>query len=73
MIYFAYIHNNTDSRDDDVIKMDMKSFEGAEAYANSYVMGRGNCTLGKVYTRKEFKKSHPDWHSLMWGVKPSNS
>lgn len=67
-IYFAWINNHTDSRDDDVLKISAANKKTAERYAEVYASTRGNCSVGDIYTRKEFKKDHPEWHSLLWGV-----
>lgn len=69
-LFFVMLFNNTDERDDDMLKIAAKTKPKALAAAKEYVEGRSNFSLGQVYTRKQLQKCQPDWHSLLWGVEP---
>lgn len=72
MIYFAWINNWTDRRDDDVLKIEVNSQEEAVKYAQGWCKNRGGCSVGYVVDRRTFKKREPGWHTLMWGSEPDN-
>jgi len=72
MIYFAWINNHTDRRDDDVLKVKAQSRKEAKRYADDYCLSRGGVSVMRVFTRKEFKRFDPGWHRLLWGVAPDN-
>ena len=65
MIYFAWLKNNTDSRDDEPLKISAKTKQEAYKIAANHLENR--FTIGFVYTRQEFKKFDPWWHSVEWG------
>lgn len=69
MIFFAWIYNHTDRRDDDVLKIEASDRQIAINHALRWASSRGGCSLGMVYSRKEFKEEHPEWHTLLWGDK----
>ena len=67
MIYYAWLRNNTDIRDDEPLKIEAKSKEEAEEIAGNHLGNR--FTIRAIYTRKEFKKTEPWWHAMLWKVK----
>ena len=71
MIYFVWLSNNTDNRDDEPIKVKAKSKKEAGEIAEDYLDNR--FTIRRVYTRKEFKKEEPWWHATMWKWKAKNA
>ncbi len=67
-LFFVCVHNNTDCRDDDVIKVRARTKGNAlRLVAESLRPGK---TLGRVYTHKGLKRFDPEWHALLWGVEP---
>lgn len=69
-IYFAWLHNKTDQRDDEVFKIRAQSKGQAKRIAHQ--MCRSNFNVGRIFKRQEFKEWHPWWHSLLWGQKAHN-
>jgi hypothetical protein len=69
-IYFVWLHNKTDCRDDDVLKIGVRSKGQATRIAHQ--MAQSNFSVGRTFTRQEFKKYDPEWHSLQWGHKADN-
>lgn len=67
-LFFVYVHNNTDVRDDSVIKVRART----RTRAKSLVVQseRGNVSVGSVMTLKGLKRFDPEWHALLWGVEP---
>lgn len=69
-IYFVWLHNKTDQRDDDVLKI--KAQSKGQATRIAHQMCRSNFYVGRTFTRQEFKAYDPWWHSLRWGHKADN-
>lgn len=69
-IYFVWLHNRTDKRDDDVLKIKAQSENQATQIARQ--MCRSNFYVGRAFTRQEFKEYDPLWHNLRWGHKADN-
>jgi hypothetical protein len=68
--YVVWLRNNTDSRDDEPIKIKAKDKDEATEIAGHHLNNR--FTISRVYTLKEFKRWDPGWHSLIWGNKVIN-
>jgi len=68
--YIVWLHNNTDSRDDEPIKVKAASPGDAKIYAGYYL--RGRFSLGRIYTLKEFRKRDAWWAAHFWGQKAIN-
>ena len=68
--YFAWLRNTTNFKDDEPVKIKAKSMVEARNIAVKYLEGR--FLIRDIYTRKQFKKFHPWWHSIMWGQKARN-
>jgi len=68
--YFAWLRNTTDIRDDEPVKIKASSMVAARNIAGQHL--RGRFLIRDVYTRKQFKKLYPWWHSIMWGQKARN-
>lgn len=64
-IYFAWLRNNTDIRDDEPLKIEANSLDEAHKIAYRHLDNR--FTIKAVYSRKEFKKVEPWWHAMLWG------
>jgi len=69
-IFFAWLCNKVDNRDDEVVKLRASSKRQAKKIAENYVGYR--FTLGNVFTQKQFKRYEPDWHALLWGQAAEN-
>jgi len=69
-IFFVWLSNTTDSRDDEPIKIKARTKKEAEEVAEDYLGGR--FLISDTYTRKEFKKAEPWWHAAMWKWKAKN-
>ena len=68
--YIIWLRNNTDSRDDEPIKVKASSVEEAKNIAAPQL--RNRFSFGGVYTLAEFKRRDPWWHSHFWGRKAVN-
>lgn len=69
-IYFVWLHNKADHRDDSVLKIKAQSKRQATRIAQE--MCQPNFYVGRTFTRKEFKEYDPWWHSLLWGQEAAN-
>jgi len=67
-LFFVYLHNNTDVRDDEVVKVRARTKPRALALVKERV--RSNFTVGKVMTNTGLKRFDAEWHALLWGGKP---
>lgn len=66
-LFFAMLFDKADQQDD-MLKIKAKTKPQAVAVAKSYIRDRGNrFDLGPVFTRKQLKKTQPEWHALLWG------
>jgi len=67
-LFFVMLFNKADDRDDNMLKIRTTTKPEAERIAAAYVKASGNrFTLGKVITRRNLKKTQPEWHALLWG------
>jgi hypothetical protein len=64
-IFFVFLENNTDRRDDECLKVRAKTKPEAKKIAEAHC--RSNFTVGKVLTSKGLKRYDPEWHALLWG------
>ena len=67
-LFFVYLHNNTDERDDEVVKVRARTKNRALAVVEPQT--RENFTVGSVMTGKGLKRFDAEWHALLWGQKP---
>lgn len=67
-LFFVYVHNNTDVRDDNIIKVLARTKGRAKSLVSE--RERGNVCVGSVMTRKGLKRYDAEWHALLWGVEP---
>jgi len=65
-LFFAYLSNHTDCRDDEVIKIKARDKKQAREIAEGVC--RINFTIIDIYTRQQLKRNYPEWHSLLWGT-----
>jgi len=70
MIYFAWLSNKTDSRDDMWLKIKANSKKQAKRIAEENC--RSNFRVSNIYTRKQMKKKDPWVHANEWGQKAVN-
>ncbi len=68
-IFYVYMTNNTDNRDDRVFKCVARSPEVAKRMAKRSD-SRGRFSIGTVYLAKKFRQAHPDWYSLLSSTEP---
>lgn len=66
MIYFAWLSNQTNRKDDDWMKIRAASYEEARSLAIERMDSR-RFSFRYAVTRKEFKKIEPWIHSIEWG------
>lgn len=67
-IFYVYLHNKVDSRDDDVYKCRASSPQVAKRMARNSKGDRFN--IGRTFRPKEFRKRHRDWYDLISGWEP---
>jgi len=70
-IFYVYLHNKTDCRDDEVRKVKAATPKEAKEIASSRDSWRWN--VGRAYRAKDFRKAHPDWYSLLSSVKAESA
>lgn len=63
-IFYVYMHNKADSRDDEVYKFVAKSSVKAKDMARRKD-GRGRFNVGSAFRAKDFRIRHPDWYRLL--------
>lgn len=63
-IFYVYMHNKTDEKDDTVLKVVAPSSVAAKKMAGR--RDRGRFTIGSAYRPKDFKIKHPDWYELLY-------
>jgi hypothetical protein len=66
-IFYVYMNNNRDNRDDEVYKCVAKSPEAAKRMAQRSD-GRDRFSVGSALKAKEFRKRYPDWYPLLSGI-----
>jgi hypothetical protein len=68
-LFFVYLSNRVDERDDEVVKVQAST----KTRALKLVSDKYGCRfgIGKVMTRQGLKRFYPDWHELLWGKPPS--
>lgn len=66
-IFFVWLSNTTDHRDDEPLKVLASSKDEAKEIASNHLSCR--FLIRDVYTRQEFKRLDPGWHALMWSSK----
>jgi len=65
-IFYVYMRNNTDRRDDEVYKFIAKSPAAAKKMAQRKD-SRGRFSVGSALRARDFRKQYPDWYSLISG------
>lgn len=70
MVFYAYLENNTDRQDDDILKIKAKDAKAARYVARSYVEGAGRFSLRGVYSVADFRKRYPGWYPLVRTADP---
>lgn len=68
-IFYVYMHNKADIRDDEVYKCVAKSPEAAKRMAARNDT-RGRFSVGRAFKAKDFRKVHPDWYGLLSSQAP---
>jgi hypothetical protein len=71
-LYIVWLHNKTDHRDDEWIKVRAASRLRARKLGERYWEARRlfNFEVGRAFTMPELKQIHPSVHMLEWGTKP---
>lgn len=76
-LFFVYLHNARDNRDDRVVKVRARTKGGAkrlvadgEGLGLSHFGIPDRYGIGQVFTLKGLKRYHADWHALLWGTEP---
>lgn len=67
-LFFVYLHNTTDVRDDEVVKVRARTKPRALRLVECNT--RPNFQIGSVMTGKGLKRFDAEWHALLWGQKP---
>jgi hypothetical protein len=72
MIFYAYLDNRADQRDDDVLKIKAKDATEALSIARDYCKTSGRFELKRdgVYGVKKFRKYFSDWYLLLRTTEP---
>lgn len=72
-IFYAYLKDDYDNRNDEVLKIRAKDIARARKYAKEFCKIRGIGKAIRIYTSSKFKQYDGRWYDIMKGIYPERA